>query len=562
MGVRAWRLLIVVIVVCSAGLLASVAPRIVESTLTETVATTRMLHASAAAFPSRLRIVTAVDPNGPAAAAGLQVGDQILFRGPGLRAWAPGETLIVDRMHADGKREPVTVTLAAEHTPGFGLRRIVYVFAPFHMALALLLAWRRPSGLAPRLLTLGLALYSFSGPWPYAASNGLQMAIAASQVVANNFADICFAGFAVAFAGAPAWLRHRRWPWTLLILWSLLASALYLAFWWLVPVPESLSESPHLQVACAAIVFFALGRKGQGDQQHLRWLLAGFVTLFLSDFIGNTPMVEWRRAPFVIMLLQALGLSLLVYTVLRARVLEFRVAVNRTAVFSATSLILIGAFSGLSALGDRVLHNVVAVDDRWLDILIAAGLAVVATRLRRGVERGVEALLFRDWRARELRFRAFLEQAGHFNEAAALLRRIVAEISAFAGTPATLYLQDEDGRFLAFESSDTPPFDGDDALVVELRASRRAWRGGNGALAVPMQQGGLLSGFVLLAAKPEGQAYRSDEVALLERGLRELGFELQALRAVAREREIVTLRTRLDEARAGRAHHLTGELAR
>jgi GAF domain-containing protein len=278
-------------------------------------------------------------------------------------------------------------------------------------------------------------------------------------------------------------------------------------------------------------------------------MAASFAALAVADMVNWTPF-GFIPSPALWMLIgvmYAVAGPLLVYAVLRNQVLDFAFAVNRTAVFGATSLALIGAFAALNAGIERLLHLQVGEGSRWLDIGLAFGLAIIAARLRRLIERVIERTLFRSWRERERRMQEWLERLPSHLEAPSLLMALKDEASHFTGSTCEAYLATPDGSYAAQGHA---VLAADDPLAVAMRATGRAQKG-NGAigLAVPMRHGAALQGFLALGRKPEGGTFRPDEIALLEEAARSTANQWQTLRMASQDRDMAQLRTRLEESR-------------
>ena len=93
--------------------------------------------------------------------------------------------------------------------------------------------------------------------------------------------------------------------------------------------------------------------------------------------------------------------------------------------------------------------------------------------------------------------------------------------------------------------------DADAPALVEMRAEGKPLfddgaRGLHAALVLPMIQRNDLTGFVVLGAKPSGDAYRPDERALLADAAQKIGLDLHALRIEELEAEARHQRQRAD----------------
>jgi len=62
-------------------------------------------------------------------------------------------------------------------------------------------------------------------------------------------------------------------------------------------------------------------------------------------------------------------------------------------------------------------------------------------------------------------------------------------------------------------------------------------------IALPMIHRGILSGFVVLAPRPDGNLYRPDEIELLEFAVTQVGLDLHALQVDELRRELGRLQS-------------------
>jgi len=254
------------------------------------------------------------------------------------------------------------------------------------------------------------------------------------------------------------------------------------------------------------------------------------------------------------------------YALMRRRIFDFGLAVNKTLVFAIVGAILLGIFQVANRLVTTFLH----FDDENKTILLSAILAVAVylsfTQLKTVVERIVDRLFFGGWSAREEDLKAFVAEAKHATDPHALSTLLVAALDRFTGNAgAALYRHRDDGVFRRVVSTldGVPDAIGpNDETVLAMLAHRKAWRlreasAGRAVLAAPMSHRSSLEGFVLLGPRDDGEPYRADQVEQLESAAREVGLDFYALRVdqlsdeVAAERRAnETLRAQLATAAA------------
>ncbi|NGZ86733.1 hypothetical protein [Duganella aceris] len=157
---------------------------------------------------------------------------------------------------------------------------------------------------------------------------------------------------------------------------------------------------------------------------------------------------------------------------------------------------------------------------------IAFGLFFGFNRLHHRVEHWIEHLFFRKWRTNERALRRFMAKAEHFVAADALIAAFGAALDRFSDPAGNaIYPIGPDQQFdLAFSTIAAAPasLSADGDIAVTLRDTRKLMGldTGNadvpGALVLPMLQGSLLKGFVVMGIKTDSQGYRPDEEQVLE----------------------------------------------
>ena len=246
------------------------------------------------------------------------------------------------------------------------------------------------------------------------------------------------------------------------------------------------------------------------------------------------------------------GVVGLTVSLLRRHVVELRVAVSRTLVFSIVSAVLVLAFGLAEFVSDKLLHFEGRESNILLDTAVALLLFVTARRLHRGVERFVEKTLFRPWHLALNELRDFARDAGFITNADVLRSRLLQALARFAGTPspARLFHRNDTGDFIEWQSDGGRPhaFDENEPWLVTLRATltplQRSPRHPDmpDALAAPILRTGHLTGFVLLGPKSNEQTYRSDELAAIEEMLGKVTLDLECLRAIEAEAQLRAMR--------------------
>jgi len=307
------------------------------------------------------------------------------------------------------------------------------------------------------------------------------------------------------------------------------------------------------------VAFWDGWRRSSGvSRQRFTWLLGGFALFFVVSYAswlnwlvidGNEDYVK------LISVLGSLAMYLgLSYAILRHRVLDMGLALNRSLVFAVVGAVLLGSFQLLQVVTARLLH----FDDPAKAGLLSGVLAVLVflayPKVKPKAEWLIDRLFFRDWVEREADLARFAADARGFTEASSLATALVGAIDRFtAGAGATLYVRSGDGRFERRQASTAGApqavapqlLEADEPVAVALRAGRSVARCDEvhsslpGEMALVLSRQRELDAFVLIGRRRDGSVLRSDEVAALRGTLQSVGVEWQALQWEALQRERV-----------------------
>lgn len=305
--------------------------------------------------------------------------------------------------------------------------------------------------------------------------------------------------------------------------------------------------------ALMLVAFWDGWRRSSGAlRQRFNWLLGSFSLLwavsylsFLTDILGSQ---SWNFVGHVSVLGSLAALLGLMYAVLRHRVLDMGLALNRSLVIAVVGAVLLGSFQFLQVVTGRLLH----FDDPAKAGLLTAMLAVLVLlaypKVKPRAEWLVDRLFFGDWVRREADLARFVDDARGYSDASALGEALVEAVDRFTGgAGAALYVRDADGSFAhrAGTPQLAPPMlDADEPLAVSLRAAHALARRDEvhsrlpAELALVLSRQRDLEAFVLVGRRDDGTLLREDEIAALRDALRRIGAEWQALRWQAALREL------------------------
>jgi hypothetical protein len=313
-----------------------------------------------------------------------------------------------------------------------------------------------------------------------------------------------------------------------------------------------------LIVALACVNLWQAFRRSTGAvRQRVQWVGIAIAIRFAAMALGTLPFLDFVRtqeyvgAQLVVTILANIALA---YGILRHRVFDVGLAVNRALVYGIVSLVLLVSFGLLEWTAHHFVSFEEAEKNTLVDAGIALGLYLVFHRLRHSVEHFVERLFFHKWHANETRLRRFVQQAAHITAPLALVDACLTALQHFSGNAGAALYRLEGGRYALAGSTGlaAPQTAGiDDPLAVALRTDQASGVPADcasalpGALALPMTLRGELQGFILLGQKPNGGAYRADEIAVLEFAAHQVGLDLQALRSDQLEAQVRRLEQEL-----------------
>ncbi len=513
----------------------------------------------------RLRIVR-VEQDGALARAGAKAGDLIEFahKGTPLRQTFSLTESVPALVYHDGVARSVALRPLASPSEGPGslLSALLYLVNDL-IALALVAAIVIRRGNEGSMLAFAVAMLANS-PVTFLLflPAGTLQDVAAIAVRPLDYVSgyVFFLLFALKFPSEHALFKRRFVPASFYAL-----SAVFLAcsVMWrsaslgVLHVPPGLYDTAAaVATGCAiatailslAVLGYSWNVSRGAARNRVGWILLSIGTTYLSwigvlslDVLGLSS--SSAQSDFVINIISLLAYIGFAYALLRHKIFDFGFAVNRTLVFTGTSLLLFLAFWLIEQLAHKVVHFEAADKNAMLGGAIAFGLFFAFNRVHHRVEHWIEHLFFMQWRANELALQSFLAKVGHFTESASLLAAFDAALRHFAGNAGNaIYLADSKGQFtLAQHSLASAPASlaVDDDIAVTLRTNPQitALDGSDtrfqNASACAMIQGHALTGIVIVGAPLDTQQYRPDQLAMLEGATARINLELGRLQSMA-----------------------------
>ena len=500
-------------------------------------------------------VVDALPPGSPLAAAGVVPGDRLQWDAPIGRFYnvAAGEAMALTVVRGDTRRRIEFTMPAARELPRHQVTNyaLSVITSLFGLVLGVTLGWRRADLTAFRGLAAAALLATIA--FPYSAPAGAHVDwLDFVSSVSNDLALGALVFFAINYpddrpSGWRARLK-RYYPWIFAV--QVLAEVIYFArlytgayepaFRWIFRTYEVALPALFL----ATIV--ATWRQARGETKvRLQWIIATLGVMIATVlFAALNRLAGFPIAgPDVDLILNGVMLTAMLglfYAIVRRRIFDFGLAVNRTLVIAIVGAILLGVFQVAHAVMVRYLQ----FGDRNQALVLSAVLAIATylsfTYLKKHVEKMVDRVLFNRWTVREQDLRDFVKEAGHASDADALGGLLVVALDRYTQNAgcAIYRRQDTDGwRRTEGTLADAPDrVDPNHETVLALRAHDKALRVRAGidtlhaAWALPMSQRGKLVGFVLLGPLPNGDSYRPDQIEALEAAVRKVGIDFQALR--------------------------------
>lgn len=500
--------------------------------------------------------ITGIAKGGPAALAGLRVGDRINYRDIAFRerwrlrairnAWPfpAGEQLrlIVQR----GTQHFATVVIPQRMPPSWGTWSVWLLNAIqlWGLVFAALLAIRRPDLVLARLLSLLLiVMFGFINltssfvPWTIADFVTVVTGGSIFQSVPIALIAIISAQFA-----RPLSLGRRLLTAAAVALSAIVAacSLARVLTWYVLALPISqvatiFSYVQGLGSALALICAIVAVVASRGAQrQQAAWIAAAIAPFFLLiaiaspfDFTRQHLFNEINQVAEYALLIVPVGLT---YAVLSRRCVDMGYAINRAAVFTGMSIVVLAVFVvvewALSALVSNASHTTSLVVNIGVALILGLSLRFIHKR----VEYVIDRVLFRKRHENEVALQRFTREAAFITDEHTLLERTEKMVAEHGEASAvSVLLKDGNAGYIAHGGNGAPPpVDENDPAIVAMRTWRepldlqRYETVLEGSFAFPMIARGNLVGVLVCAGKRNGEAYAPDEsetIAQLAQGV-------------------------------------------
>ncbi len=474
---------------------------------------------------------------------------------------APAQATIALEASRGGRRFTTHVSASAvDRSPRAVIARDLGTPLCFFVSLALASALFL---IQPRTITLAFYLYTMLmlvkvnqtaldlAGWPISLASDLVI-----QVV-YPLTQIMILVFAQRLYGRPS----RRWPW---FFYSTVALSLVVFVAWVDPLVwivyqrygfpgptqlfMSLSDIVLLSLVIAGLAYIASGATLL-DRRRVTWVVAGIalspildltwaITNTAATLIGNSSTTLLHVLHWTDVLAPWFGLAgsvFVVYGFLSERVVDFRFAIGRAAIYGAVTAALLLCFGVLEWWAEKIFETTQPAI--YLSLFAALAIGFTLNALHGRIEGWLNAFFFRDQRRAEDALRRAARALATTSSEKTLIEFLVEEPARVLDlTSAALFLARGDaGEFeriaaRGWTREETERIDREDPLIVEMRAelgpvvldgrprAETVLPGGAKApsLVVPLVMRATVFGFVFYGVRSSGLALRPDERTLLE----------------------------------------------
>jgi hypothetical protein len=505
--------------------------------------------------PAFVRI-TAVDPGGAADESGLRQGDLIELSG-----LAPGERYrILTGVHPHAsipltlRRGARTVRLVYRGGDPPVWRWDITLSAAadvWMLTFAMLFAWRRAASAEARILTIIFATYVAagaleSGSW-LTPSPLADVIASATGYTLGWLSAALLATYAAIFGRPLSRGRHLLTASTYVVS---AAFAIYdivrLASVWLGGTPwvgQTLGPDTNFAIgaipyvmAIASLVSAMIATRG-AERDRLVWS-AGALGLFfgfqaLAYFIPPLLAPSQFGAGLVIAyellnigsFIAPLGMT---YALFDRRLLDIGFVLNRVAIFSAVSIIVVGVFVLAEWSIGNWLHSANHTANLVLDAAVALGIGLSINYVHKRVEAVLDSVFFRKRHDDETALRSFAREVTYITDAEVALARTVEVLERHAGVSrVNIALADGAGAYGNVSENDP--------AILALRASQRpvdlhrVATEFAGEFAYPMVSGGRFLGVLVVGPKRTGESFAPDESHAIEELAHAVGITVETL---------------------------------
>ncbi len=283
-------------------------------------------------------------------------------------------------------------------------------------------------------------------------------------------------------------------------------------------------------VASGVVVFTRI----RSNREQLGWtLLSAGLYGAIYTYFNVSGLFEWLNVPALFipaLVLQLVAPVVLTYAMLNRRLLDIGFALNRAAVFTGVSIVVVGIFVLVEWAFGEWFASATHVENAFVSggLALALGLSVRAIHHR--VDLVLDSLFFRKRHENERSLRAFAHEAPYITNTQTLLARTKLVLEEHADASFVNILLHDGQSYSGID-------DNDEAFValrawhrmLDLRTVRTVLPG---EFAYPLVARGRLLGALALGPKRSGESYAPDESSAIDQVAHAVGTSLDVLRRV------------------------------
>ena len=297
------------------------------------------------------------------------------------------------------------------------------------------------------------------------------------------------------------------------------------------------------------MLFACYSQANQEQRLRLRWLMWSSAVFTAGVFPSNWPIVNPLFALTFTDTTQFLGIAGMMYAVLRHRVTDVSVVLDRTLVYGATTSLVVGVIAAMNSLALRATLGEGA--GLLLQVVVPLALGIVLGKVRSYMDIAVEQVFFRSKYLADRALRNFGKQCAYITDVGKLLDASVTELRKHSRSPAVALYEAGVGSYArlrsAGESSFADIIDLDDPALVAVRAEMKPIElseldsalGKDGCV-FPIEVLGHLRGVMVCANRP-GEHFSKDEKTLLGSVVREVGAAWRILKSRENEEFVLAV---------------------
>ena len=399
---------------------------------------------------------------------------------------------------------------------------------------AILIAWRGADLPQMRLLSLWIATFVLTG-----ASIGFATPWAWAYIFQNIFASVVgplsvalLATFASGFA-QPLSRPRRITQWLCYAFLAIFTAIALVGTAGVItlrfdPLPFVEGNAGLVSVAAAVLMaglcgLLAIAASRGVERQRAVWTLVPLAAFFCFFIVGLFAASSSYAGTIIVGLVSTLVLLTapvaLTYAALSRRLIDVGFFLNRAAVFTIVSGIVVGVFILAEWAAGAWLASTTHVTSALIGMVVALGLGISLRYIHAYVERFVDRVFFRKRHEDELALRRFGHEASYISDRSTLLERAVRTVKEHTSASDAAILVRDGTASYAFATDGRQAGVGEnDPGIVALRAWNKpidlhAFSDSQlrGEFAFPMISRGDLVGALICGAKRDGEAYAPDE---------------------------------------------------